>query len=202
MIRINLLGHEAEAKGKARSFLPAELSPNVSQIGIGALFVFLIVALGLTWWMQSSRSAAVRADIAAIQAEQRRLQEIAGQVESLQDRTDLMRQKLQVIVDLKASQTGPVMLLDQISANLSDGLWLTRLELNGGSVSLRGGALSEVAVADFVNNLERSLYFSAVRLRTLGDTGEAQNFQITLDFNPSPGVDEAETPGPQVREGG
>ena len=34
--------------------------------------------------------------------------------------------------------------------------------------------------------LERSDYFEAVRLRSLGDTGESQNFQISLNFNPTP----------------
>lgn len=199
MIRINLLGHQADSKGKGWSFAPADLSPNLSQIGIGALFALLLVGLTAAWWYQSSRSSALRAEVAAIQAERSRLQEIAGEVESLQDRTDLMRRKLQVIVELKASQTGPVMLLDEISRNLTDGLWLTRLELDGRAVSLRGGALSEVSVADFVNNLERSAYFAAVRLRTLGDTGESQNFQITLDFDPTP-TSAAE--GVAVREGG
>ena len=60
----------------------------------------------------------------------------------------------QAIVDLKANQTGPVMLLDQISRLLVEGVWLNRLELDGDGVELNGSAMSENNVADFVNNLE------------------------------------------------
>ena len=97
--------------------------------------------------------------------------------------------KLNVIVELKASQTGPVMLLDQVSRSLTDGLWMTELELEEGEVRMQGASLSEASVADFVNNLERSEYFADVRLRTLLDTGEQSNFQITLVFDPTPGTD-------------
>jgi len=187
VIRINLLGHEADKKSRGFSgFSFGEVSPNLNQIGIGAMFVLVILALALVGWSQARRLGQLRAEIAAIQAERARLEEIATEVETLQDRSDLARHKLEVIVELKASQTGPVMLLDQVSRALTDSLWLTRLELDGSSVSIRGAALSQVAVADFVNNLERSDYFASVRLRTLGDTGEARNFQVTLDFNPAP----------------
>lgn len=188
MIRINLLGREAEKKGSRFSgFSFGEMSANATQIGIGALFALVLVALGAAWWYQSSQLSTLRAENARIEEERRQLQEVAGQVETIQDRTDLLRQKLQVIVELKVNQTGPVMMLDQVSRAITDGLWLTRLELEDRSVTIRGAALSEVSVADFVTALEESEYFEAVRLRSLGDSGEAQNFQITLEFNPTPG---------------
>lgn len=188
MIRINLLGREAESKGsRFGGFSFGEMGANATQIGIGALFAIVLLLLGAAWWYQSSQLSALRAENARIEEERRELQEVAGQVETIQDRTDLLRQKLQVIVDLKVNQTGPVMMLDQVSRAITDGLWLTRLELEDRSVTIRGAALSEVSVADFVTALEESEYFDAVRLRSLGDSGEAQNFQITLDFNPTPG---------------
>ena len=59
---------------------------------------------------------------------------------------------MQVIVDLKANQTGPVMLLDQISRLMVDGVWLTRLELDEGSVIINGSAdVGDCNVADFVD---------------------------------------------------
>jgi type IV pilus assembly protein PilN len=187
VIRINLLGRDTEKQGsRFGGFSLGEMDASINQIGMGALFVVVLLSIAGAWWYQSRQLSGLRAENAAIELERAQLQEVAGQVDSIRDRTDLLRQKLDVIVELKVNQTGPVMMLDQVSRAITDGLWLTRLELEDRSVTIRGAALSEVAVADFVNALERSEYFNAVRLRTLGDTGEAQNFQITLDFVPSP----------------
>jgi type IV pilus assembly protein PilN len=186
MIRINLLGDDAAKQGKGlRGLRMPQLSAGATQAGIAALFVVVVLAIGLAWFMQSRRLDTLRGELAGVEAERMRLQELAGQVEELQDRSSVLRQKLQVIVELKANQTGPVMLLDQISRMLVDGVWLSRLELDGSDVTINGSAMSETNVADFVNNLEGSNYFVDVRLRSLGDTGEAQNFYITLRFQPT-----------------
>lgn len=187
MIRINLLGREAESKARGlRGMQMPQLSVGASQAGIAALFVVVMSVLGLAFWSQNGRVSELRREHATVQAEQAQLQEIADEVTALQDRTDLLRQKLQVIVELKANQTGPVMLLDQVSRTLSDGLWLSQLQLQRGNVTMRGAALSETAVVQFVDSLESSAYFDEVRLRTLGDTGDTLNFQIFLEFRPVP----------------
>lgn len=192
MIRINLLGAEAQQEATGGK-LPrlSDLGANANQIGIGAMLIGVLLLLGGAWWYQTGRLAVIRSEINAIEAERARLEDVAQQVESLQSQTDLLREKLGVIVELKASQTGPVLLLDEVSRRLTDGLWLTRLDLEEGDVEIRGSALSEVPVADFVNNLEQSDYFASVRLRTLGDSGEELDFQITFVFDPTPGVDPA-----------
>jgi len=195
MIRINLLGGEAESQSKGlRSLRMPEISVGVAQAGMAVLFVVVLGGIGAAWFMQSRGLSAVRAELAGVQAERARLQEIADQVAQLQDRADLMHRKMQVIVDLKANQTGPVMLLDQISRLMVDGVWLNRLELDEGSVEINGSAMSENNVADFVTNLEGSEYFVGVRLRTLGDSGDAQNFYISLDFRPTMAAELQEAP--------
>lgn len=185
MIRINLLGKEAEdqAKGLRAIQLP-ELSLGTNQAGIAAMFTVALLVIALSWWMQSRQLGRVRVELAGLKAEEARLQEVSAGVHRLRERTERMRQKLQVIVELKANQSGPVMLLDQVSRLMSDGLWLTRLELSDGEVTIRGAALSDVAIADFVDHLEGSTYFDDVFLRTLGDSGDALSFQITLRFEP------------------
>jgi type IV pilus assembly protein PilN len=189
MIRINLLGGEAEKQSKGfRSLRIPELTVGMTQAGMAALFILVLTGIGAAWFMQSRGLSALRTELASVQAERARLQEIADQVRRLQDRADLMQRKLEVIVDLKANQTGPVMLLDQISRLLVDGIWLGRLQLDDGAVEINGSAMSENNVADFVNNLESSEYFKNVRLRTLGDSGDSQDFYISLDFQPTMAV--------------
>ena len=57
------------------------------------------------------------------------------------------------------------------------------LRYNGDNVAIAPHTRNNVA--DFVNNLEGSSYFQDVRLRTLGDTGDAENFYISLAFRPT-----------------
>ena len=193
MIRINLLGGDTEKQGRGlRAIRLPELSLGMTQAGMAALFVLVLAAVGTVWFLQSSNLASLRTELASVEAERARLEEVAAQVARLQDRADLMQRKMQVIVDLKANQTGPVMLLDQISRLMVDGVWLDRLELDDGSVEINGSAMSENNVADFVTNLEESDYFAGVRLRSFGDSGDAQQFYIALRFAPTMSADGGE----------
>lgn len=188
MIRINLLGREVEKKARGSAFSFPSLSAGATQAGIGAMLVVVLIGLAAAWWVQSRQLRALYGDLSTAQAERARLQDVADTVEALRATTDRMRSKLDVIVQLKVNQSGPVMLLDQVSRAITDGLWLTRLELEDLDVTIRGSALSDVAVADYVKNLEVSSYFDGVFLRTLGDTGEGLNFQISLRFLPLGGA--------------
>ncbi len=183
MIRINLLGADAAKKSKGlRAIRLPEFSVGAVQAGIAGMFIVVLLGIGLAWWFQSNTLKQLRTELSLVQSERARVQEVADQVAALQERTDLLRQKLRVIVELKANQTGPAMLLDEVSRLITDGLWLTGLDLARGDVTLRGAALSDNSVADFLTNLQASQYFEQVRLRTLGDSGETVRFQISLAF--------------------
>lgn len=193
MIRINLIGQEVEEKKASRFSMP-ELTVGGGQVAIGVALVAVMVLIGLAWWYQARQLGALQARLSSVQAERARLQDVADQVEELRSESDVLRRKLDVIVRLKANQTGPVMLLDQISRRITDGLWLTNLELEDGDVDLQGAALSEVGVADFVTALDASPFFEGVRLRTLGDSGESFRFRVTFAFRPTPAAVEAMNP--------
>lgn len=183
MIRINLLGLEAAPK-RRRVSMPS-LGVGADQLGLVVLLIACVAVIGGAWWYQRGRLSSVRAGLAEIQAERARLTDVAERVREVQEQTELLRQKLQVIVDLKANQTGPVVMLDQISRLLADGLWLSRLEAARGVVQIQGAALSNVSIADFVSNLEGSPYFEDVVLRFSEDTGDAYRFQVNLNFSPN-----------------
>ncbi len=126
MIRINLLGADSAKKSKGlRAIRLPEFSVGAVQAGIAGMFVVVLLGIGFARWSQSGTLKRMRTELALVQSERARVQEVADQVDALQDRTDLLRQKLEVIVELKANQTGPVMLLDEISRLVTDGLWLT-----------------------------------------------------------------------------
>jgi Tfp pilus assembly protein PilN len=182
MIRINLLGHEAAKPKRAKS---RELSVGGSQNAPLILAVVAtVVVIAAAWWWQSRSYAALQARHAAVTAEQQQLADTAERVRELEERRAVVNQKLGVIVDLKKSQSGPVLLLDQLSQELSDSLWLTEMTLAEGSVSISGQALSEIAIADFAQNLRLSSFFADTSIEYTQDTENSTLFQLSTRFVP------------------
>lgn len=195
MIHINLLGHEPK-KPKRRKSMPDLSIGGSENITFAIAIVGTLLILGAAWWFQTSSLRRARRDMAALEVRRAELAETAAQVNEVEDRTAMVNQKLNVIVDLKRGQTGPLMLLDHLSRELPDSLWLSQVDAQQGSLAITGSALSNVAVSDFVRNLRLSPYFDVDEqggLRFTEDTGDAFRFQINALFLPQvPTVTEAE----------
>ena len=195
MIRINLLGH-APAKPKRRSM--PEIKVGGSE---NAAFILVIVAtlvlVAAAWWWQSSDLARLRATHTGLVSEQTQLADTTAQVRDLEDRRAVVDQKLGIIVDLKKSQSGPVLLLDQVSRELPDSLWLTDMTVStGGIVTIIGQALSEFAISDFGLNLRLSSYFADTTIEFTTDTGDSTRFQLSTRFVPLSVAEEEEAADP------
>jgi len=182
MIRINLLGHQA-AKPKRRSMPEFSVGGSETAPYILAI-VATVVIVAAAWWWQSRSYSVLQVRHAEVTVEQQELAATAERVRTLEDRRAAVGQRLGVILDLKKSQSGPVLLLDQLSNELSDSLWLTDMTLSEGSVSIIGQALSEIAIADFAQNLRLSSYFADTVLEFNQDTGDSVRFQLSTRFVP------------------
>jgi len=195
MIHINLLGHEP-TKPKRRKSMPDLSIGGSENITFAMVIVGTLLLLGAAWWFQTSRLRSARGRMAQLEQQRAELAETAAQVNRVEDRMAMVNQKLDVIVDLKRGQTGPLMLLEHISRELPDSLWLSQLDAQQGSLAITGSALSNVAVSDFVRNLRLSPYFDVDEqggLRFTEDTGDAFRFQINALFLPQ--VPTATAPG-------
>ena len=180
MIRINLLGIEPTKPKRKRPELTVGGSESVTFLM--AIGVTLALIAG-AWWLQSNRLSRFQTELAEVEAERAELADIAAQVQDIEDRTESVDQKLDVIVALKRNQSGPLLMLDQISRLMPDGLWLTSLDAQQGAMVIRGSALSNVAVSDFVRNLRFSPYFDDEDLEFTEDTGDAHRFQLNVRFS-------------------
>lgn len=180
MIRINLRGETKAAP--RRTWSMPEIAVDDDQMMFGLVLGLVLLILAGAWWYQSSQLDQMRHRLQDVRQQHERLTETADRVEEIQARTERMRQKLEVIVELKRNQTGPVLMLDEISQRLADGLWLTLLEASEGEVNIQGAALSNTAIADFHRNLQASPYFDDVVLGFTEDTGDAVQFDITCRF--------------------
>ncbi len=154
MIRINLIGERP--RGKVA--IAVDLGQKVTIL---CSFLLLLTGLLIGWWYWSLRQDTQRLDeeIVAAQRETERLRSILVQVEQFEQRRAQLEQRVVLIEQLRQGQGEPVRMLDQISLNLPERLWLTALQQEGSDVTLEGRTVTLVALSDFVANLEGSGYF-------------------------------------------
>lgn len=76
-------------------------------------------------------------------------------------------------------------MMDEISKKLPDWVWLTEISSQGQQVQIRGNALSNNLIADYIYNLESSPHFANVNLisSTQKSGGSAQYLEFSLTLN-------------------
>ena len=151
MIRINLLGVERTQAGKA-----AIPSFDAGQrLTVACSLILVVALLGTGWWSWNLTTTASDLDteIGRSQQEATRLKSLLDEVKQFEDRRALLRQRVQLIEQLRNGQSVPVQLLDHVSRSLPDLLWLTQMEEGNGGVTIEGRSTTLIALSDFVGNL-------------------------------------------------
>lgn len=189
MIKINLL-EETRQQSKAKSGGGGgpkfQVAGNFGVIlllsGIGA------AVAGVLLWLfaVTSELNKLAADIEKAEAERARLEYVIKRNEELQRKKEDLKRKIGIIADLKRKQALPVQLMDLVSRNLADFVWLEELTYTGELVTIRGKALTPIALANFLRSLEDSEFFKDVALQRQQNeaaTGHT-SFDINMTFNP------------------
>lgn len=182
MIRVNLL----ERKQKESSSLP-KISLGGSTGIIAALIV--VAAVGWIGWRHldnKSQIGELKSRIADADKQIENLKKVLKQVDDFQAKKQALEKKVELISNLKRKQRVPVHLLDQVSRQVPDYLWLESLEEKDGAVSLKGKATTYNAVSNFYNNLKDSPFFGDVTLGNTQKAPEGVSFVLSCRFTPPP----------------
>jgi type IV pilus assembly protein PilN len=155
MMEINLLPHREARRA-------ADLRESIALLVLG-----LVVLAGSIFFMDKSvrtelavaeiNVAQLEADIARYKPQQLLVEKFKAQKKELQD-------KLDVIGSLEAARSGPVRVLDELSSNVPERLWLTQIATKGKEIRLEGQSLDTGVVADFLRVLNASPFFVNVDL--------------------------------------
>jgi type IV pilus assembly protein PilN len=155
MMEINLLPHRDARRA-------ADLRESIALLVLG-----LVVLAGSIFFMDKSvrtelavaeiNVAQLEADIARYKPQQLLVEKFKAQKKELQD-------KLDVIGSLEAARSGPVRVLDELSSNVPERLWLTQIATKGKEIRLEGQSLDTGVVADFLRVLNASPFFVNVDL--------------------------------------
>lgn len=164
MANINLMSEKKPTKQKRRAAAAQEESQ--APVILFAAIVAMTIAGLVFWWLRLSNTIKDNErKIADAEQEKKRLEAIIKQVQEFQRQKELLEKKINIIDDLKARQSGPVHMLDEISSSVPEFLWLTELKEVGKEIQVKGQATNIIAVTNFVGNMEKSPWFKNVDLK-------------------------------------
>jgi type IV pilus assembly protein PilN len=183
MIKVNLLA-EARAEKVTRQPLISLGAANLNNYIILGLLVLGLAVSGYRYWQLDSRLKGIREEVAVNQKEYERLKPIIDEVEEFKKKNAELKRKIEVIEKLKQNQQGPVRIMDEVSKALPDLLWLNSMQSTGGNtLSIRGQAMNENAVANFISNLASSPFFLEPSLRIMQqDSTGVFSFDLVCAF--------------------
>jgi Tfp pilus assembly protein PilN len=187
MIRINLLG---TTKPKSRHAAPAVAGVEMGDVGSPRVKVLLVlvaailVNAGWWYWLDKQRQD-LATKMAKAEQENHALADVKARYLERQREADNYKRRVDVIDQLRSNQAGPVKLLNMIgdTVNGTEAVWLDSMKDQGANVDIQGVALSTDAVANLINNLQKTGFFRNVEIKETyqDDTvKDMQAFQFTL----------------------
>jgi type IV pilus assembly protein PilN len=155
MIRVNLLPHR-QVRREARQ----------REFGLMAVFsaiaAAVIVFLGYTY-INAKIDAQVerntRLDTAIVKLDK----EIAD-IKDLKDQISTMLERKQVVENLQTNRSQSVVVLDELSRQLPEGMYLKSIKQQGNMISIEGVADTNARVATLVRNLSNSNWMESPNL--------------------------------------
>jgi type IV pilus assembly protein PilN len=189
MIRINLLGAPKPKSGKksATVSMPTmDVGGGSPLLKVAAALVIFGVINGTMWYQAEREKKSIAAKMRLAEQKNRELADIKARYIERQKQADAYKRRVDVIDQLRASQSGePVNLLTMIgqTVNGTEAVWLNSLQDQGANVSIDGMALSNEAVANLISNLQKTGYFRTIEIKeSIQDPGikDMQAFQFTL----------------------
>jgi len=144
VILINLLPHrEATRKRRKEAFQATMvLSALIGLLIIGAVY----------WWYQmmieaqQAKNTMLRAEITVLESQ---IKEIAG----LENEITALRARQKAVEDLQSDRNLPVHMLNELVAQLPDGVYITSIKQEGLAVTMLGTAQSNERVSEMLRNL-------------------------------------------------
>jgi type IV pilus assembly protein PilN len=156
MIKVNLIPTKKKKKQKP---VPVFLIYTVLlALAVGAIFLYITYHFSSTI---SAKEAKVKENVKTIAA----LKEKIKAVEDFEKLNKTFQERKDIIEELGRNKSRPVKILDEISALLPPGVWLSAADVKGLDVSLSCTAFTNTDVVNYVNNLKNSKLFTDVYLQ-------------------------------------
>jgi type IV pilus assembly protein PilN len=177
IIRVNLLPHrEIKREARQRQF---NLMALLTASGALALVVLNYGFINNRIDAQLSRNARLEAGI--VQLDQQ-----IGDIKNLQEKIGVMLARKQVVENLQINRSQSVVVLDELSRQLPEGMYFKSIKQQGPLLSLEGVADTNARVASLVRNLTASKWLEnpqLIEIKSVLVNGIKQNeFLLTVQI--------------------
>jgi len=185
MIKINLLKPDKkdfkEAPATPTPEFKAKTRPQLGNL----IVVLILVAVAALFFYQKRAIDSEQKKLDAAREEKSKLQYVIAKLDQLQKQKDSFEKKVNLINQLKAQRGLAVRIMDQLSRDLPEWVWLSEITFDNMTVQIRGNAISNNLIADYIANLERSSVFNNVNLiaSTQRTVGNDQFLEFSLTAN-------------------
>jgi type IV pilus assembly protein PilN len=166
MIRVNLLPVKERKRAKRPAAGGARIPEiPVAWVAVGAAFVLVLVAVAYLHHQSHLQQVAnLQEQIRDVEDKIEQLKVDIRKVNEAKKKKEQLQRKIDIIKNLKAGQTGPVRLLDELSQSTPPDVWLTDMSEDGARIQMTGVALDSERIAEFMRNLNNSEIFHSVEL--------------------------------------
>jgi type IV pilus assembly protein PilN len=165
MIRINLL--KPENKDIRETVVAAGISegegkkgPNVGNL----IFLLLVIGLGLFYFFQQRAFNRENTLLATARQEKSQLQYVETKLEEQKRIRESLDKKITLIENLNAQRDLAPRLMDELSRRLPEWVWLSEVAYDSRGLQIRGRALSNNLISDYIDSLEASPGLMSVSL--------------------------------------
>jgi len=185
MIKIDLLKKERRPKAPPRRVgVPTVgLPPIQGIIVLVAIVVIVAIILGALYIGQKNRISNLNREIVSLQNKLDTLRVYVDEVAKIEAKEREIEMRIRPIRELNRDRFFIVHIMDDISTALPQFTWLTSLDLSETSLKLVGQSVSNLLIAEFMENLEKSPYISNVDLEVLEkkevEKQEVMEFKLT-----------------------
>ena len=184
MIKVNLL------TGAKRE--PVRRAPALKMEGFAGsqnllLLVILALALAFAGWRYYSLTAEserLNQDLDIAREQLKKVEDDRKAIEVLKTKKAAFQKQIDIITNLKNNQQVPVRLLDEVSRNLPDFLWLVSMQESNNQLTFSGKATTPNAYANFYNNLDASPFFQEVGRISYTAARDDVTFSLSARFVP------------------
>lgn len=187
MIRVNLLPHR-QLRREARQRQFGLMAAFTAAVAVAVIFMAYTV-INAKIESQSERNNRLTLAIAKLDKE-------IADIKDLKSQISVMLERKQVVENLQTNRSQAVIVLDEISRQLPDGMFLKSIKQVGDVITLEGVADTNARVATLVRNFDGSAFLTSpglVEIKAVSVNGQKQNiFTMTVKLKPpKTTVDEA-----------
>jgi type IV pilus assembly protein PilN len=196
MIRVNLIKADKAEAGKRLSVQEPEVTAVQKKKGPSpnlAIALAIIVLAGLAF-LQKRALDTEQARLAAAREDQKKLQPVVQKLALLEQQKALLEQKVLLINGLRDRQPLAVKILEEMSLGLPEFVWLTDVNLTNRTLAIKGRAISNTLVSDYMDHLNKSGLFLEVNLGSSLQKVAGNNTYLEFTLNATVPPPPNETP--------